>query len=303
MSRKKLSGECTECKEYAQQLWKRLCKRCYKKLWSRKKCGSSERIDRTDFVCPDCNKESKHAAKGLCQKCYTQLNIKRRRENIGKCSQCEETKQLRVGSICSRCYKKDSGRVICCKICLEDRLHHAKGMCHLCYAKQSEELKRTVGKKMLCKVCQLEKIHHAKELCSQCYCRLHKKQWIKPIIRCRGCTHLLPHMAKGLCSRCYWHEIGGHKYAHQRNSRKLQLAATLTKEEWLQTLEKYDYSCAYCGIPTSQLNQEHWIPLSRGGEYTTENIVPACKLCNSRKHTMTGNEFLELLGREREYAR
>ena len=31
------------------------------------------------------------------------------------------------------------------------------------------------------------------------------------------------------------------------------------------------------------LHQEHFIPLSKGGEYTHNNIIPACKSCNSSK--------------------
>jgi len=45
---------------------------------------------------------------------------------------------------------------------------------------------------------------------------------------------------------------------------------------------------------------DHRIPLSRGGRHEIENITPACKPCNSRKHTRTEEEFRALLRRERE---
>ena len=32
-----------------------------------------------------------------------------------------------------------------------------------------------------------------------------------------------------------------------------------------------------------QLHQEHFIPLSKGGGYTHNNIIPACRSCNSSK--------------------
>jgi len=45
---------------------------------------------------------------------------------------------------------------------------------------------------------------------------------------------------------------------------------------------------------------DHRIPLSRGGRHEIENITPACKPCNSRKHTRTEEEFRAFLRRERE---
>jgi len=62
---------------------------------------------------------------------------------------------------------------------------------------------------------------------------------------------------------------------------------TLTSKEWEDILEQYNYRCAYCGVefncellPT----KDHVIPISKGGDNTKENIVPACKSCNSKKN-------------------
>jgi len=43
--------------------------------------------------------------------------------------------------------------------------------------------------------------------------------------------------------------------------------------------------CQYCGrqLPPSQLNLDHVIPVSRGGESTWENVVSSCLRCNTRK--------------------
>lgn len=58
----------------------------------------------------------------------------------------------------------------------------------------------------------------------------------------------------------------------------------LTKEEWQEILQRYFYRCYYCfGYSKTQLTQDHYIPVSRGGKHTKSNIVPACKACNSRK--------------------
>ena len=43
--------------------------------------------------------------------------------------------------------------------------------------------------------------------------------------------------------------------------------------------------CHYCGgeFPPEDLTMDHVVPLSRGGRSVKENLVPACKDCNSRK--------------------
>jgi 5-methylcytosine-specific restriction endonuclease McrA len=45
----------------------------------------------------------------------------------------------------------------------------------------------------------------------------------------------------------------------------------------------FDYSCAYCGDNSCDLQVEHVWPISRGGEHGRRNIVPACAKCNYSK--------------------
>jgi 5-methylcytosine-specific restriction endonuclease McrA len=54
-------------------------------------------------------------------------------------------------------------------------------------------------------------------------------------------------------------------------------------KQWLELLEEYDYRCAYCGESNILLQQDHVCPISRGGNHTKQNIVPACISCNSSK--------------------
>jgi len=42
-----------------------------------------------------------------------------------------------------------------------------------------------------------------------------------------------------------------------------------------------DHRCQYCG--TAAENIDHVIPRSRGGSHTWENVVAACRPCNTRK--------------------
>jgi 5-methylcytosine-specific restriction endonuclease McrA len=67
-------------------------------------------------------------------------------------------------------------------------------------------------------------------------------------------------------------------------------AGELTEAAWLRLCFEYAYACAYCGAWTT-LTADHRLPLSRGGTNSIENILPACGTCNSRKGTMSEEEF------------
>ena len=70
--------------------------------------------------------------------------------------------------------------------------------------------------------------------------------------------------------------------AQKYRSKKAQLPNSLTAEQWGSIKEAFDGKCCYCG-EEKPLAQEHFVALSKGGEYTHNNIVPACKSCNSSK--------------------
>jgi 5-methylcytosine-specific restriction endonuclease McrA len=41
--------------------------------------------------------------------------------------------------------------------------------------------------------------------------------------------------------------------------------------------------CAYCGAADKPLQRDCVLAISRGGRYTLDNIVPACRSCNASK--------------------
>jgi 5-methylcytosine-specific restriction endonuclease McrA len=49
-----------------------------------------------------------------------------------------------------------------------------------------------------------------------------------------------------------------------------------------------DWSCQYCGRAAENL--DHVVPRSRGGAHSWENVVAACRRCNSRKENRLPNE-------------
>lgn len=56
----------------------------------------------------------------------------------------------------------------------------------------------------------------------------------------------------------------------------------LTAEQW-DTITAAWAGCAYCGATETALQRDCVLALSRGGRYTLDNIVPACRSCNSSK--------------------
>ncbi|HEX2866540.1 MAG TPA: HNH endonuclease signature motif containing protein [Ignavibacteriales bacterium] len=59
----------------------------------------------------------------------------------------------------------------------------------------------------------------------------------------------------------------------------------LTQEQWEETLSYFSGKCAYCGN-NSQIEKDHLIPITKGGQHVKSNVVPACKSCNSSKHNL-----------------
>lgn len=56
----------------------------------------------------------------------------------------------------------------------------------------------------------------------------------------------------------------------------------LTDEQWI-ALQTAWAACAYCGAEEPALQRDCVLPISRGGRYTLDNVVPACRSCNASK--------------------
>ena len=56
----------------------------------------------------------------------------------------------------------------------------------------------------------------------------------------------------------------------------------LSPEQW-QALVTAWAGCAYCGTAGVALQRDCVLPISRGGRYTVDNVVPACRSCNTSK--------------------
>lgn len=73
----------------------------------------------------------------------------------------------------------------------------------------------------------------------------------------------------------------------RRRAREAHGAVTIQEIRALKA--EYDNRCAYCGEEATTL--DHVVPLSRDGAHSIDNIVPACRPCNSGKHARTPEEW------------
>ncbi len=87
-------------------------------------------------------------------------------------------------------------------------------------------------------------------------------------------------------------QASGNLRTDGRTLRRVTCDGSLTGAE-VQRLFAEATECAYCGgwLHPRDKTLDHLIPVARGGEHTRENVVVACRSCNSRKGARTPLEF------------
>ena len=71
---------------------------------------------------------------------------------------------------------------------------------------------------------------------------------------------------------------------HIRREREKKSLLYFTEKDWVKCIEYFNHECCYCGDKLDKPTMDHFIPLSKGGEFSPKNILPACLSCNSSKH-------------------
>lgn len=80
-------------------------------------------------------------------------------------------------------------------------------------------------------------------------------------------------------------------YKSARRARKAGGGGRHSVAEWRALQERFGNCCAYCG-EQKPLTRDHVIPIYFGGSDNIDNIVPACRSCNSSKRTLSVDEFI-----------
>lgn len=85
-----------------------------------------------------------------------------------------------------------------------------------------------------------------------------------------------------------WQRANPEKKRESANKRRAikrnAIRAHINPRDWSRLVRRYHNSCAYCGINSDAMQQDHIIPLSRGGHHTIGNVLPACPTCNQSKN-------------------
>lgn len=68
-----------------------------------------------------------------------------------------------------------------------------------------------------------------------------------------------------------------------RRANERGLPATLTLEQWRDTMIYFGDGCAYCGIVPGRIYLDCVVPMGLGGGAVHNNCVPACSHCRSVK--------------------
>ena len=100
-------------------------------------------------------------------------------------------------------------------------------------------------------------------------------------------------------SRYRGNAIGNAQNLFIRNILSRLGSESFSEKNWKETKSYFSQRCAYCGAET-ELLIEHAIPINKEklGEHRLGNLVPSCRLCNSKKG---GTDFREFLGEKIEY--
>lgn len=72
---------------------------------------------------------------------------------------------------------------------------------------------------------------------------------------------------------------------------RLQAEGSYTTQEWITLRERYGNRCLCCGRHQSELKrvleQDHIVPVTKGGSNWISNIQPLCRTCNDMGHKGT----------------
>ena len=82
---------------------------------------------------------------------------------------------------------------------------------------------------------------------------------------------------------------------HKR--RQAKRSGTATADDMARIMKQANGKCYYCGVKSKSLSFDHVVPLAKGGNHDPDNLVMACKSCNSSKGARNPHEFATSIGR------
>lgn len=94
-----------------------------------------------------------------------------------------------------------------------------------------------------------------------------------------------------------WQKANRHRVreaSHRRNARKNALPFDWKCKDMQFALEWWSNKCGYCGteLNVENLHFDHFVPVSKSGPTTPDNMIPACCTCNLSKGARAPGTFL-----------
>ena len=188
---------------------------------------------------------------------------------VKKCNHCE---QYKPASEFCRDKSKQDGLMPTCKVCKQQRDKQ--------YSEQNKE-------KIIQQQRQYRQEHKKeKQQYMQEYYKQHKKerhQYIQQYYKENN--HYFEQYRKQ-----YYQTLQGQIVAFNGTAKRRQreecCGLGITKEQWLEMMQFFDFKCAYSGILVNTKKNrsiDHIVPLVKGGEHEVWNCVPMDRSLNSSK--------------------
>lgn len=224
----------------------------------------------------------------MCRPCYLKARYhKSPDENTAMAVKCHPDRKHKARGLCDVCWNRVISKVITSKTrmadCHPDRKHDALGLCSACYtslrAKRREELPHARPAP-----CHPERAYFAKDMCRRCYSSYKVK--MNPISdKASKKKYYLANKDLFRLRAKEWRDANPEKFlakCHRYRARKRE--ATVADCEPKIKLLSFERFCHWCCKRFDGDREiDHVVPLSRGGKHIPDNLVAACKSCNSSK--------------------
>ncbi len=154
----------------------------------------------------------------------------------------------------------------------------------------------------ICSVADCDNEEEALGFCHSHYCRLIRTGDVGEDIplnhyAVKGCSVddcESSHFGLGFCKKHYRNTPASVAATHRR--RLLESDSVVDEIDRICLFTMWNWTCFFCKneLPEKDRDKtiEHLVPLSRGGSHCWENVVPACRGCNSSKSNKTFTEFV-----------
>lgn len=110
-----------------------------------------------------------------------------------------------------------------------------------------------------------------------------------PSAQCKECVNIKRSVMRG--------KRRHNKFLAKEKSRTGEIPE-LTLADWKECMLFFHGSCAYCGThegraAAAKLDRDHLLPVSRGGQTTKKNVIPACRKCNRGRGNRDWREWYQ----------